>query len=37
MSMLILPTADQALPGRDMVMEVSNSHFVNGQPLKPPF
>ena len=37
MSMLILPTAEQALPGRDVVMDVSNSHYVNGQPIKPPF
>ena len=35
MSMLILPTAEQALPGRDVVMDVSNSHYVNGQPIKP--
>jgi peptide-methionine (S)-S-oxide reductase len=35
--MLILPTAEQALPGRDVVMDVSNSHYVNGQPIKPPF
>ncbi len=37
MSMLILPTADQALPGRDTEMLFSNAHYVNGQPLKPPF
>jgi len=37
MSMLILPTADQALPGRDTELQISNAHFLNGQPLKPPF
>lgn len=37
MSMLILPTAEQALPGRDTEMPLSNAHYVNGQPLKPPF
>ncbi|MGB0449884.1 MAG: peptide-methionine (S)-S-oxide reductase MsrA [Porticoccaceae bacterium] len=37
MSMLILPAADQALPGRDTEMPLSNAHYVNGQPLKPPF
>ena len=35
--MLILPTADQALPGRDTELQISNAHFLNGQPLKPPF
>ena len=37
MSMLILPTAEQALPGRNAPMPISNSHYVNGQPIKPPF
>ena len=37
MSMLILPAADQTLPGRDAEMPVSNAHYVNGQPIKPPF
>jgi len=37
MSKLVLPTADQALPGRDSAMQISNRHFVNGQPLQPPF
>ena len=37
MSMLILPTAEQALPGRDAPIPTSNSHYVNGQPIKPPF
>jgi peptide-methionine (S)-S-oxide reductase len=35
--MLILPTADQALSGRDTELQISNAHFLNGQPLKPPF
>jgi len=35
--MLILPTAEQALPGRDAPIPTSNSHYVNGQPIKPPF
>ncbi|MDB4260221.1 peptide-methionine (S)-S-oxide reductase MsrA [Porticoccaceae bacterium] len=34
---LNLPTADQALPGRDSAMEISNRNFINGQPLQPPF
>ncbi len=37
MSKLVLPTADQALPGRDSAMQISNRHFLNGQPLQPPF
>ncbi len=37
MSMLILPTAEQALPGRDTPLSTSNFHYVNGQPIKPPF
>lgn len=37
MSKLVLPTADQALPGRDSAIQISNRHFVNGQPLQPPF
>ncbi len=32
-----MPTADQALPGRDREMPVTNRHHVNGNPLKPPF
>jgi len=35
--MLILPTAEQALPGRDTPLSTSNFHYVNGQPIKPPF
>jgi peptide-methionine (S)-S-oxide reductase len=32
-----LPSADQALPGRDRVMPVPPTHFVNGHPLEGPF
>ncbi|MGA9382895.1 MAG: peptide-methionine (S)-S-oxide reductase, partial [Phormidium sp.] len=34
---LSLPTPDQALPGREEQMTVPARHFVNGNPLKPPF
>ena len=34
---LPLPTSDQALPGRDIPIEVSDLHFVNGNRIKPPF
>ncbi|MBO3463865.1 peptide-methionine (S)-S-oxide reductase MsrA [Aetokthonos hydrillicola Thurmond2011] len=34
---LNLPTAEEALPGRADVMPVPGSHFVNVNPLKPPF
>ncbi|WP_010488486.1 peptide-methionine (S)-S-oxide reductase MsrA [Pseudomonas sp. S9] len=34
---LELPTAEQALPGRDVPMTVPDAHFVNGNPLKGPF
>lgn len=34
---LDLPTKEQALPGRADAMEVPDAHFVNGNPLKPPF
>jgi peptide-methionine (S)-S-oxide reductase len=34
---LSLPTKDQALPGRTTPMLVPEKHFVNGNPLKPPF
>ncbi|MBW4512652.1 MAG: peptide-methionine (S)-S-oxide reductase MsrA [Scytonematopsis contorta HA4267-MV1] len=34
---LSLPTPEQALPGRAQKMPVPASHFVNGNPLKPPF
>ncbi len=32
-----LPAPDKALPGRQDALEVSNRHFVNGHPIKPPF
>jgi len=34
---LSLPTREEALPGRDAEMSVTNSHYVYGNPLKPPF
>lgn len=34
---LALPTSEQALPGRAELMPVPEKHFVNGNPLKPPF
>ena len=32
-----LPSPEQALPGRQAQMSVPERHFVNGNPLKPPF
>jgi len=32
-----LPTAQQALPGRDIAISVPEAHFVNGKPLQGPF
>ena len=32
-----MPTADEALPGRSAEMPVPANHFVNKNPLKPPF
>ena len=32
-----LPSAQDALPGRAEVMPINNRHFVNGQPLLPPY
>lgn len=32
-----LPTPDQALPGRDAPIATAATHYVNGNPLKPPF
>ena len=32
-----MPTAEEALPGRDRPMPVPESHFVNGHPIAPPF
>jgi len=34
---LSLPTAEDALPGRDAELPVPDRHFVLGTPLKPPF
>ncbi len=34
---LVIPSAEQALPGRDEAMPVPNEHFVHGRPLQPPF
>ncbi|HIK41552.1 peptide-methionine (S)-S-oxide reductase MsrA [Thermoleptolyngbya sp. M55_K2018_002] len=34
---LALPTSEEALPGRSQPMQVQNRHFVNGNPLQPPF
>lgn len=34
---LTIPTAEEALPGRDQLIPVPESHFVNGKPLKGPF
>ena len=34
---LTLPTAEQALPGRQTAMPIHNQHFVTGQPIAPPF
>jgi len=34
---LVLPDPDQALPGRDTPMPVSSRHYVNGNPIVPPF
>ena len=34
---LSLPSADSALPGRDTELPVTNRHYVNGNPIKPPF
>ncbi len=32
-----MPTPETALPGRDETMHVADAHYVNGNPLKPPF
>ncbi|HET9680090.1 MAG TPA: peptide-methionine (S)-S-oxide reductase MsrA [Gammaproteobacteria bacterium] len=37
MSSSHMPTAETALPGRKSVMPVPESHYVNGNPLQPPF
>jgi|SRR5439155_4908984 len=33
----VMPSADEALPGRDRPMAVPERHFVNGNPIAPPF
>ena len=33
----VLPSAAEALPGRDKVMSVSNKHYVNQNPIQGPF
>jgi peptide-methionine (S)-S-oxide reductase len=32
-----MPSADQALPGRSGAMPVTNRHYLNGNPIQPPF
>ncbi len=34
---IVMPKAEQALPGRNERMPVPATHFVNGNPLVPPF
>ena len=34
---MTVPTPEEALPGRTATMPVPEKHFVNGNPLKPPF
>ncbi|MBK17247.1 MAG: peptide-methionine (S)-S-oxide reductase [Rhodospirillaceae bacterium] len=34
---LEVPSAEDALPGRDTALQVSDKHIANGNPLKPPF
>ena len=34
---LSMPSASEALPGRENAMPLSNKHFVNGHPIQPPF
>ena len=34
---LHMPTADDALPGRDQPLVVADRHYVNGESIKPPF
>ena len=33
----LMPSSDKALPGREEAMPVPASHFVNGNPMQPPF
>lgn len=37
MKRIDIPTSDEALPGREEVMQVASTHYVNGHALKPPF
>lgn len=32
-----MPNAEEALPGRKETMPITGSHYVNGNPLRPPF
>ena len=34
---LVIPTPQEALPGRSEPMPVPGKHYVNGNPLKPPY
>lgn len=34
---LTIPTAEEALPGRSEAMPVPSNHYVNGNPLQPPY
>ncbi|NEO78673.1 peptide-methionine (S)-S-oxide reductase MsrA [Moorena sp. SIO4G3] len=34
---LTVPTAEEALPGRSELMPVPERHYVNGNPVKPPY
>lgn len=34
---VVMPTQEEALPGRDEAMSVPDKHFVNNNPLQPPF
>ena len=33
----VMPAAGDTLPDREQAVEVTNRHFVNGNPIKPPF
>ncbi|NOR40661.1 MAG: peptide-methionine (S)-S-oxide reductase MsrA [Gammaproteobacteria bacterium] len=35
--MIVMPTPGDALPGREEAMPVPAKHFINGNPLEPPF
>ncbi len=37
MKKTVLPTAEEALPGRGSAIPTAETHFVNGAPLKGPF